>query len=122
MWTHIESLIRNSLDFLKKSLDRICHESALNDLLSKTDDTDFNKVDPIGWYPIHRAIVLGNIEIFKKLLQNGANQNLHVKGYFSPLCKAIFEEKEEIVTFLIENGADVNMVDGLNSGATQPKK
>ena len=109
-WT-VDS-IRNSLKSLKDSLDRNWHERKLSDLLSKNDNTDFNKVDQTGWYPMHRAIMLANIEILKKLLQKGANPNLNVKGYFSPLCKAIFEGKEQIVTFLIENGADVNMVDG----------
>ena len=80
--------------------------------LSKNDTTDFNMVDRAGWFPIHAAIVVANIEILKKLFQKGANPNLNVKGYLSPLCKAILEGKEDIVTFLIENGADVNMVDG----------
>ena len=82
--------------------------------LSKNDTTDFNMVDRAGWFPIHAAIVVANIEILKKLFQKGANPNLNVRGYHSPLCKAILEEKDEIVTFLIENGADVNMVEGQN--------
>ena len=111
-WNQIVGSIRNGFKSLKDSWDRNCHEAKLSDLLSKIDNTDFNKVDQTGWYPMHRAIMLANIEILKKLLQNGANPNLNVKGYFSPLCKAILEGKDEIVTFLIENGADVNMVDG----------
>ena len=114
IWTQIVGSIRNSVTSLKKSLDRKWHEAKLSDLLSKIDNTDFNQVDQTGWYPIHRAIVLANMEILKKLLQNGANPNLNVKDVPSPLCRAIFEGKEQIVTFLIENGADLNMVDGCN--------
>ena len=110
-WTQIGS-IRNSFKSLKDSWDRNCHEAELDYLLSKSEHNDFNIVDWEGWYPLHRAIMLANIEILKKLLQKGANPNLNVKGYLSPLCKAILEGKEDIVTFLIENGADVNMVDG----------
>ena len=113
-WTQIVGSIRNGFGSLLQSMDRNWHEAKLSDLLSKIDNTDFNMVDQTGWYPIHRAIVIANIEILKKLLQKGANPNLNVKGYFSPLCKAILEGKDEIVTFLIENGADVNMVDGSN--------
>ena len=57
IWTHIVGSIGNSFESLKKSLDIICNEAAINDLLSKHDDTDFNKVDQAGWYPIHAAIV-----------------------------------------------------------------
>ena len=39
---------------------------------------------------------------------------MHCKSYLSPLSKATYEDKVEILTLLIENGADVNMVDGKN--------
>ena len=96
-WPQIIGSIRNSFGSLLNSLERICHEVALNDLLSKNDNTDFNMVDQAGWYPIHAAIVLGNIEIFKTLLQKGANPNLNVKDYHSPLCKAILERKKKLL-------------------------
>ena len=114
MWNQVGSSIRNGFKSVQRYVDLSFHQSALEELLSKNDDTDFNQIDQEGYYPFERAIVLGNFEIFKKLLQKGANPNLNVKGYHSPLCQAIFEEKEDIVSFLIENGADVNMVDGQN--------
>ena len=110
MWTKIVCSIRNSFKSLKKFWNS--HEAELKDLLSKDGNTNFNQADQAGWYPIHRGIMLANIEMLRKLLQKGTNPNLNVKGYSSPLCKAILEGKDEIVTFLIENGADVNMVDG----------
>ena len=87
MWTKIVCSIRNSFKSLKKFWNS--HEAELKDLLSKDDNTDFNHVDQAGWYPIHRGIMLANIEILRKLLQKGTNPNLNVKGYSSPLCKAL---------------------------------
>ena len=105
MWTQIVCLIRNSFEFLKKVYNS--HEAELKDLLSKDDNTDFNHVDQAGWYPIHRAIVLANIEILKNLLERGANPSLKINGYLSPLCKAILYEKEEIVTHLLSLDLDI---------------
>ena len=45
-----------------------------------------------GWYQMQRAIVSGNIEILKKILQNGESPNLIVKSFESTLNKAIIEE------------------------------
>ena len=112
MWNQIVISFGNRFKSIQKFAKSCYHQAVLEEMLSKNDDTDFNKVDQAGWYPINRAIALANIEIIKKLLQKGANPNLNVKDYHSPLCKAILEGKEGIVTFLIENGADVNMVDG----------
>ena len=106
-WNQIVGSIRNGFKALKNSWDRNCHEAKLSDLLSKNDNTDFNKVDQTGWYPMHRAIMLANIEILKNLLERGANPSLKINGYLSPLCKAILYEKEEIVTHLLSLDLDI---------------
>ena len=67
-WNQIVGSIRNGFKSLKDSWDRNCHEAELDYLLSKCEHTDFNIVDWEGWYPLHRAIMLANIEILKKLL------------------------------------------------------
>ena len=69
--------------------------------MSKGEDIDFSAIDSKGWYPLNRAVELGNPEILKKLLQKGANPNFYKHDYVSPVNFAIFNEDLEIVTFLI---------------------
>ena len=102
MWNQIVISFGNRFKSIQKFAKSCYHQAVLEEMLSKNDDTDFNQIDQAGWFPLHRAIVLANIEIIKKLLQNGANPNLNAKDILSPLCKAILEGKGEIVTFLIE--------------------
>ena len=71
---------------------------------------------------LHFAVESGEVELVEMLVkkglnidgQNTVNPNFFVEGTLSPLNAAIFEDKMEILTLLIEKGADVNMVDGLN--------
>ena len=71
---------------------------------------------------LHFAVESGEVELVEMLVKKGldidakkrVNPNVFVKGTLSPLNTAIFEDKMEILTLLIEKGADVNMVDGLN--------
>ena len=110
IWNQIKSFFKQRFKSLQKCVLLRHHKAKLKALFTKNDFTDINRIDSLGWSPMHRAIVLADIEILEKLIQNGANPNLSVNG--SPLCKAIFEGNEAIVVFLIENGADVNLVDG----------
>ena len=56
-----------------------------------------------GWYSMQRAIVSGKIEYLKTLLQNGANPNLIVKGFPSPLNKAIIDKSVLLDTSLLRS-------------------
>ncbi|KAH9493021.1 hypothetical protein Btru_022951 [Bulinus truncatus] len=56
-------------------------------------------------YVIHAACELGNIEILGKLLELGANANLVYQDKTPLMCC----RNTEIATFLIQNGADVNL-------------
>ena len=75
-----------------------------------------------GHTALHFAVQSGEVELVEMLVkkgldidgQNKENPNVFVKVTLSPLNTAIFEDKMEILTLLIEKGADVNMVDGLN--------
>ena len=69
---------------------------------------------------LYFAVQSGKVELVEMLVKkeldakNRVNPNIFVEGTLSPLNTAIFEDKMEILTLLIEKGADVNMVDGLN--------
>ena len=69
-------------------------------------------VDGKNWIPLAKAIDKGNMKIIRIVLQSGTNPNSYAEGTLSPLNRAIFKNKIEIMTLLIENGADVNLVDG----------
>ena len=60
---------------------------------------------------LNRAIVDGDIQKVKKLLDNGADVNVRFAGEDSltPLFVAVFEEKPEIAALLLSRGADANM-------------
>ena len=75
---------------------------------------DVNMVDGKKWTLFKKATNKGNIEIVRKLLQKGANPNIFAEDTACPLNRAIFEDKLVILTLLIENGADVDMIDGKN--------
>ena len=67
--------------------------------------------DREGWSPLHRAAEGGNLEILKKLLNNGADVNDKNEGNGNNALMVASEEgHEEIVQELIKRGADVNAI------------
>ena len=100
MWKKIFRAIRKRLKSLVRFLVSLRHKPKLNALLSKGEDNDFSAIDSKGWYPLNRAVELGNPEILKKLLQKGANPNFYKHGYVSPVNFAIFNEDLEIAQWL----------------------
>ena len=69
MWNQIVSSFGNRFKSIQKFVKSCYHQAVLEEMLSKNDDTDFNQIDQAGWFPLHRAIVLANIAIVKKLLK-----------------------------------------------------
>ena len=71
-----------------------------------------------GAQPLHLAVLKGNAEIVRILLQNGAKIDIRArnKDKASPLTWAVFFLQKEMVSLLIKSGADINFVDG--NGAT----
>ena len=65
-----------------------------------------------GRTPFIVACERGNVECAKYLLQQGANINAQDKIGFSALHNAAYKNLYEIVQFLIENGANINLVGG----------
>ncbi|KAJ8116919.1 hypothetical protein OPT61_g1768 [Boeremia exigua] len=54
------------------------------------------------------ASSLKKLESIKILIEAGVSPNLRKDGVYTPLCSAIRDNSREIVTYLLENGADPN--------------
>ncbi len=55
------------------------------------------------------ASSLKKLESIKILIGAGLTPNVHKDGVYTPLCSAIRDNSAEIVTYLLENGADPNL-------------
>ena len=73
-------------------------------LLSNGGDVGFS--DSIGWSPLHHAVRNQNSNAVKRLLQAGANPNLHKGRSCSPLEQAVWKGKMQIVDLLLRAGGD----------------
>lgn len=70
---------------------------------------DANLIDKEGESLLGAASRLGNIEIIKHLIENGADVNFKNKSFgFTPLIQASQFANFDGVKILLENGADVN--------------
>lgn len=54
------------------------------------------------------ASSLKNLESVKILVEAGVSPNIRKDGVYTPLCSAIRDDTREIVTYLLEHGADPN--------------
>ncbi|KAF2010505.1 ankyrin repeat protein, partial [Aaosphaeria arxii CBS 175.79] len=65
---------------------------------------NLDKGDYDGWTPLHVGV--DNLEITKLLIGSGANPNRGKQDNYTPLHLATAWKEEQIVTFLLEHGAD----------------
>ncbi|KAI9292001.1 ankyrin [Neoconidiobolus thromboides FSU 785] len=73
-----------------------------------------NSVDSYGYAPLHYAAKHNHLSITKILLVNGANINAKTKGLKTTvLHRAILDKNKEMINFLLDNGADLDIVDDL---------
>ena len=70
-----------------------------------------------GAYPLHLAVVKGNKEIVRILLNNEADIDLKAKNndQATPLAWAAFFGQKDMVSLLIESGASINALDANHS-------
>ena len=70
-----------------------------------------------GAYPLHVAVVKGNEEIVRILLDNGAKIGIKAKNTdeATPLAWAAFFGQRDMVSLLIESGAPINALDANHS-------
>lgn len=60
--------------------------------------------------PLNLAIKWGNLKLVKTLVENGADINLNQEGMAPALCDAVFYDCRPIMDYLIDNGADLNII------------
>jgi serine/threonine protein kinase/ankyrin repeat protein len=91
-------------------------KKALEWVSSKNGNINVKDNDNDGESLLHFAVISKNKEIFKLLIQNGADINIKDNKGRTTLDYAILRNNEEIAKILIEKGADVNAKD--NEGGT----
>ncbi|MDX1616851.1 MAG: ankyrin repeat domain-containing protein, partial [Candidatus Promineifilaceae bacterium] len=85
-------------------------------LLSEGADPNVEESDAFFSNPILRSAVMdGNVEITRLLIENGADVNARDSNGNSVLRRAITEGHTEIVALLIDAGADPTAVEGDDS-------
>ena len=106
-----------------------CFYPNLENVRAFTEQPDFRPnarepdLDPeqaeSGYTALHRAVLGGNGEIVRHLLEKGADANMKCLGMEqTPLHLAAREAQYEIITILIEEGnADINLQDGFGDSA-----
>lgn len=63
------------------------------------------------------AIEVGDLDLVKKLLEEGKSLNTYNKNDWTPLFTAVTKENEELIRLFLEKGADVNFGNRYNFGA-----
>jgi len=86
------------------------HESMVELLV--THKANIDAKDKNNYTPLHHAILIGHYAITSFLIQHGVNIEAKSKPDLkTPLFFACEKGREEIVSLLIENGADTTVVD-----------
>lgn len=78
-----------------------------------SDLTDVNKKDAKGMTLLHHAVLNGDLELTRQLLDNGADVNVATYETITPLHCAVSQD-EHLVELLLDRGADVNCQTVLN--------
>ncbi|KAI0528210.1 ankyrin repeat-containing domain protein [Xylaria bambusicola] len=64
---------------------------------------------------LHRCAQRGHLRAVQKLVRAGANPNLQDKSGSTPLAVAVWDARHDVISYLLEHGADPNIAgDGLN--------
>jgi ankyrin repeat protein len=101
----------NQLEFLKllTSVQRL-DEEKIDELIS-LKIIDLNKASDQGMKLIHYATFLGDLEITKKLIENGANPlALDKENNFSILHYACENDDEELISFILQQFSELMFV------------
>ena len=85
-----------------------CHSDIVRMLIDAGADVSTNSY---GWAAIHDAVICGDPEIVKLLLDNGANINAVAWGKWTPLFMAVEKGHTSIVRVLLDGGANINAKD-----------
>lgn len=103
--------------FAVKVLDRgtFVYSSAFNEITRHLFvGVGANATNDLGETALHHAVKAENIDEVKRLVENGADPNAQttrLKGIRTPFERAIQSGNYEIFSYLLEHGADVNLID-----------
>jgi ankyrin repeat protein len=104
----------NSLPNFTLSVAAELGENALKEFLLQSG-LEINSSNECGVTPLHSAAGDGRLNAVIVLLKNGANVNARCRGLDTPLHWALtgasYENSEEIVKVLLQNGADCTIKD-----------
>lgn len=77
----------------------------ISKMLLATGKVDVNFKDRNRWTPLHAAVSFNNIDIVKKLIQEGAKINAKNAFNITPLISSFYGKNSEIPKYLMEKGA-----------------
>lgn len=66
-------------------------------------------VNKRGWAPIHYAATNGHLQIVQFLMAHGAKVNAYSPSETTPLMMAIGSGNDELIKYLLDNGADLSL-------------
>ncbi len=105
LFKFVEFILIESKKYLNDLiLETIYKDDNLNSEFNKEKifKTFLNKIDNLGYSPIHYAIISGNIKLVNLLLENKADISIRTKNGFSCLHLAASINKLEIFIYLFE--------------------
>jgi ankyrin repeat protein len=71
------------------------------------------RIDHIGWTPLHYACTKGQLDVAQFLVLNGALVDSTSLNGTTPLMMAVQSGNENLVKFLLDKGADLQIKNGL---------
>ncbi|MBU3602330.1 ankyrin repeat domain-containing protein [Polynucleobacter sp. AM-25C3] len=81
-------------------------ELSLVETLVLKNKADVNKT---GWTPLHYACTTGKLSVAEFLVAKGAKVNALSQSETTPLMMAVSSGNDQLIKFLLDNGADMRM-------------
>lgn len=67
-------------------------------------------IEALDLTPLHRAVISGNVDLTRTLLEDGSNANCAARGGMTPLHYAAYQRNAELVRLLKNYGANLEAV------------